>query len=403
MSAPAAARVTTNQAGVLLAAGGHMVTDLYQGVLPALLPFLVVERGYSYAAVAGLTLAATLISSIVQPVFGWLGDLRPLRWLIPAGILLAGLGMGAVGLTESYALTWVAIAISGFGVAAFHPEGARAARQAAGNSNQAMSIFAVGGNGGFAVGSLLATPVFIYLGVSGAPLLAIPAVLMAVLLAVRLGPVLGPPLGARGGSGRRAAGRDDWPSFLKLTSVVVLRSVLFFGITSFLALYFIDVLGASEGVGGAMVTAFLISGAVGTVLGGWLADKYGRIVCMRLGFLVAIPGLAGMIAFGHWVPAALSVLLLGVGLSLPFGVFVMLGQDYLPNRIGTASGVTVGLAVTIGGLFNPLLGSLADATSLRLMLTVLLIVPVAAVLMTGFLREAAPPTASDRAGGAEVA
>ena len=141
-----------NRRGIALISSAHVVDDAYQGVVPALLPFLVAERHYSYAAVSGLTLAATLLSSVAQPVFGWWTDRRPRRWMIPAGILMAATGVASVGLFSSYLVTWLVIALSGLGIAAFHPEAARAARQAAGNSNRAMSVFALGGNAGFALG-----------------------------------------------------------------------------------------------------------------------------------------------------------------------------------------------------------------------------------------------------------
>ena len=134
----------------------HMVDDLYQGVIPAMLVFFVSERHYSYAAVAGLTLAATMLSSIVQPAFGVWTDRKPRRWLVPAGMLVAALGVAAAGLFSSYATTWLMVALSGLGIAAFHPSAASAARRAAGDSNRGMSIFALGGNVGFALGSLLA-------------------------------------------------------------------------------------------------------------------------------------------------------------------------------------------------------------------------------------------------------
>ena len=134
----------------------HMVDDLYQGVIPAMLVFFVSERHYSYAAVAGLTLAATMLSSIVQPAFGVWTDHKPRRWLVPAGMLVAALGVAAAGLFSSYATTWLMVALSGLGIAAFHPSAASAARRAAGDSNRGMSIFALGGNVGFALGSLLA-------------------------------------------------------------------------------------------------------------------------------------------------------------------------------------------------------------------------------------------------------
>lgn len=273
-----------NRRGIALISSAHVVNDAYQGVVPALLPFLVAERHYSYAAVSGLTLAATLLSSVAQPLFGWWTDRRPRRWLIPAGILTAATGVASVGLFSSYLLTWLVIALSGLGIAAFRPEAARAARQAAGNSNRAMSVFALGGNAGFALGSLITAPVLLLAGLRGTVLLIVPALVMVVILVTRLTTILDRP-----GQRRTATlptGVDDWPAFLRLTSVVVVRAVLFFGLTSFLALYFIHELGASPGVGGASLTLFLVAGGIGTLLGGWVADRHGRLTSIRLGFVL---------------------------------------------------------------------------------------------------------------------
>jgi FSR family fosmidomycin resistance protein-like MFS transporter len=360
--------------------------DIYQGMVPALLPFLVIERHYTFAAVSGLTLAATVLSSVAQPAFGWLTDRRPRRWIIPAGITAASLGVGAVGLFSSYLLTWLAIALSGLGVAAFHPEAARAARQAAGDSTRAMSVFALGGNVGYALGPLLATPVLLLTGVRGTPLLILPGLVMAAVLLARLGRVLD------GRAGRRRAsmlpvGSDDWPAFGRLTAVVVVRSVLFFGLSTFVALYFIGELGASTAQANAVLTLFLVSGAIGTLLGGWLADRAGRLVCIRFGFLLAIPAMAGLAVVTDRTLAIALVVLTGIAVYLPFSVFVVLGQDYLPNRIGTASGVTVGLAVSVGGLAAPALGALADATSLRTVFTVLVALPVVALALSTLLSD----------------
>src|SRR5690554_4632997 len=190
-------------------ASAHVFDDFYQGVVPALLPFLVAERHYSYAAIAGLTLAANLLSSIVQPAFGWWGDRRPRRWLIPVGMLTAGVGVALIAFTPEYWMTWLAIALSGVGVAAFHREGARAARQASGDSHRAMSIFALGGNVGFALGSLVATPLLLVTGLTGSVFFIIPAVVMAGILLLRMRTVLD----GRTGDLKRPAqtgGRDDW-------------------------------------------------------------------------------------------------------------------------------------------------------------------------------------------------
>lgn len=377
-----------NRRGVAIVSGSHVVDDLYQGVVPALLPFMVAERHYTYAAVSGLTLAATVLSSVAQPGFGLLTDQRPRRWLMGAGMGTAAVGVGLSGLFSSYGVTWLVIALSGLGIAAFHPEAARAARHAAGNSNQAMSIFALGGNVGYALGALVATPVLLAFGLRGTPLLVIPAALMIIVLARHLGPVLDGQSGREGAS-RRPAGPDEWPAFWRLTVVVILRSIMFFGITSFLALYLIHHLHASVAVGGAALTTFLVSGAIGTLLGGWIADRTAALTSVRIGFALAVPALAGLVLAGNLVVGFIFVVLAGIASYLPFSVFVILGQDYLPNRIGTASGVTVGLAVSVGGLFNPIFGALADATSLRTMLTAVIALPVIALAMSLFLREPA--------------
>jgi FSR family fosmidomycin resistance protein-like MFS transporter len=371
---------------VALMSVAHGVDDLYQGIVAALLPFLVVERHYTYAAVSGLTLAATVLSSVAQPAFGWLTDRRPRRWMIPAGMTVAGLGVGAAGLFSSYLLTWLMFAASGLGIAAFHPEAARAARQAAGNSTRAMSVFALGGNVGYALGPLLATPVLLITGVRGTPLLILPVLVMAALLVARLGRVLD----GRPGQRRISAlpvGMDDWPAFARLTAVVVVRSVLFFGLTTFLALHFIRDLGASTAEADAVLTTFLVAGAAGTLLGGWLADRAGRLICIRVGFALAIPAVLGL-ALATSRPLAIAlVAVTGVALYLPFSVFVVLGQDYLPNRIGTASGVTVGLAVSVGGLAAPALGVLADATSLRTVFALLVLLPIIALALSTLMHD----------------
>lgn len=367
-------------------ASSHLIDDFYQGVVPALLPFLVLERQYSYAAVAGLTLAANLLSSIAQPAFGWWGDRKPRRWLIPTGMVTAAIGVSLVAFTPEYWTTWLVIAISGIGISAFHPEAARAARIAAGDSNRAMSVFAVGGNLGFATGSLVATPLLLLTGLGGTPLLVIPAAVMAVVIVVWLRRVLDGPAD----SPRRVfhpSGPDNWPGFLRLTAVVVVRSIVFFGSVSFIALYFIHDFRTSQALGGAALTVFLTCGAVGTLIGGWLADRVGRLVSIRIGFAASIPSLLGVVLAPTWPLAMVFVALFGVAIFVPFAVFVILGQDYLPNRIGIASGVTVGLAVTVGGLFSPLLGWIADQSNLQVAFVILVGLTVVCLGLAFLLRD----------------
>ena len=372
---------TVNRRGIAMMSSAHLVDDIYQGVVPALLPFFVAQRHYSYASVAGLTLAGTILASVAQPAFGWLGDRRPLRWLVSAGMLTAGGFVVLAGYFDSYLVTWLVIAASGLGVAAFHPEAARLARKAAGDNNRGMSIFALGGNSGFALGTLLTTQVLLITGLRGTGLLIIPAIVMGFILITRLDSVIdGPAAHATHASVIRTG--DDWSSFFRLAGVVVIRSIAFAALSSFLGLFFIHQLGVSTGAGNAALTVFLVAGGIGTILGGWLADRAGRLTSLRLGLGISVPALLALLAVNSTAVAYVLAAVLGIAMFMPFAIFIMLGQDYLPSRIGTASGLTAGLAVTIGGLFSPLLGWMADSTSLRTMLIVVAALPLIALAIS---------------------
>jgi MFS transporter, FSR family, fosmidomycin resistance protein len=377
----------------------HAIDDLYQGAVPALLPFLAIERHYSYAGLTGLTLAATFLSSAVQPAFGVLTDRRRVGWLIAAGLFVAGVGVGLSGLGDSYLITWLAICVSGIGVAAYHPEATRTARGVAGDSTQAMSWFSVGGNIGIALGPVLVTPVLLVTGLRGTPLLALPAAAMAALLAIRrpwrrAQAAARPERSAGAGADETARPRrDDWRSFARLTAVVVTRSIAYFGIASLLALFVIRRFHEPTAAGSAALTAFVAAGAVGSLTGGWLADRWRRLATMRLGYACAIPAMLLVAAAPDVFVAFGAAVAAGLFLYLPFAIQVTLGQDYLPNRIGTASGVTLGLAMSIGGLAAPLFGLLADSQGPAVSLAVLAGLPLLSLALAGRLREPRPARA----------
>lgn len=358
----------------------HIVDDFYQGLVPASIPFFVLERDYSYVAASGLALAATLGSSLPQPVLGVLADRRKLLWLAPAGLAAAGIGAGLAGLAPSYPLVWILLLLSGLGVAAFHPAAGRDARRAAGDSATAMSLFAAGGSIGFFLAPALATPALVSLGVGATALFVPPAVLMAFVL-WRHQQRRDPGAAAPPGTG----GRDRWLPFLVLTAVEIIRSVVFLGLNTFIALYWIVHLGAGRYAGGLALTAFLVGGVIGTLAGGRLADRIGMLHTIRIGCAAAVPALLALRLAPNPGAGLILAVLAGMTVNLPFAVFVKLGQDYLPARPGTAAGVTLGLAVSAGGLFVPVLGTLADRHGPQAVLTVLCGVPLAAAVLALFL------------------
>jgi FSR family fosmidomycin resistance protein-like MFS transporter len=380
----------------------HVVDDLYQGAVPALLPFLAIERHYSYAGLTGITLAATFLASVVQPGFGALTDrYRNLGWLVAAGLLVAGLGIGVSGLGDNYLITWFAVAASGIGVAAYHPEATRTARGMAGDSTQAMSWFSVGGNLGIALGPVVVTPVLLATRLHGTPLLALPAVIMAAVLAVRRPWRQAGGTGTGPGHARRrepaaARGRaDDWRGFARLTVVVVLRSVAYFAVASLVALYAIRHFHTPAAVGSALLTTFIASGVIGTLSGGWLADRWQRIGTLRLGYGLAAAAVLLLVAAPDLAVLFIAAFVLGIVLFAPFAVQVTLGQDFLPSRIGMASGVTLGLGTSAGGVAAPLFGLLADAYGLPAALATAAAFPAVACALTFLLRDPRPRSGRD--------
>lgn len=363
---------------------GHAAVDFYQGAVPALVPFLVAERHYGYAAASGIVLAATLLSSLVQPLFGSLTDRWTMPWLIPVSTLCAGLGIALSGLGDSYVLTCLAVALSGTGVAAYHPEAARLARVASGGSHVAMGWFSLGGNIGFALAPAAVGPLLSAGSLSASPWLAVPAV-AGVLLTVHVIRALAPRAAVAKAAARRA-GRDNWPEFLRLTAVIVCRSVVFVGLSAFIAVYAQQRVGGGATAGSVALFVLFAGGAVGTVLGGRLASRWGRVRTIRIAYAACVPAVAGLVLVpgpALYVFAALT----STALYVPFSLHITLGQDLLPNRMGTASGVTLGLAVSVGGVASPAIGALADTTGLRTALLPLIALCAVAWLIARTLTE----------------
>lgn len=362
---------------------GHFFTDVNQGALPAILPFLIAEHNLSYASAATLVLAANFVSSIIQPLLGHLADRRSMPWMMPLGILGAGLGLAFTGFIDAYWLLFLSVTISGIGIAAFHPEAARLANRVSGEKKgTGISIFAVGGNAGFAVGPIITTASLLFWGLKGTLVLLLPVTIMAFFLGTEIKNMqqARPAPGKNQPATVRASAADEWGAFARLVIVIFSRSVMFYGLSTFIPLYWINALHQSKAAGGTALSILLFSGVIGTLLGGRLADKYGYRPVIRAGFSALIPVMMLFLVATEVTVATLLLIPIGLGLYIPFSPMIVLGQKYLPNRMGLASGVTLGLAVSIGGLTTPLLGWLADQYGLSLAFSIIASVPVIAAL-----------------------
>jgi MFS transporter, FSR family, fosmidomycin resistance protein len=366
--------------------GGHLATDLAQGSLPALLPFLVDEFDLTYTMAAALVLAATFSSSVIQPVFGLWSDARGALWLLPAGVALAGIGMGAAAVAPAYWVALLCVLAAGVGVAAYHPEGSKFASYVSGARRASgMAFFSVGGNVGFALGPILAAALILAFGLDGAVLLAVPGLLVALglLFVLRYLADFAPPTDLVRESGRARAERRG----LTLLLVVVgLRSVAHMGLFTFIPLWE-KAQGHSATFGTWVLGGFLIAGAVGTLAGGRLADRFGRRPVLRWSFVVATPLILVYVLVGGPLGIA-AVVLAGAAVIGTFGVSLVMSQEYMPGRVGMASGLSIGLAIGLGGVAALTLG----AVDLRTAVLATALGPALALVVSMFL----PPAPSRR-------
>jgi FSR family fosmidomycin resistance protein-like MFS transporter len=289
------------------------------------------------------------------------------------------------------------VLVSGIGVAAYHPEGMKFAAYASGERRASgMAIFSVGGNVGFGIGPLLASGLVVALGLHGGLLLIVPCLVVASILIAEKRYLAGfVPSGRL--PGRLSDDPDRPRAFALLQAVVMLRSIAHYGLFAFIPLWEHDVRGASEAEATRLLSLFLLTGALGTLVGGPLADRFGRKPVLVATYAAAVPLILVYVLVGG-VAGVVALALAGAAVVSTFGITTVLSQEYLPSRIGTASGLSVGLAIGLGGVFALSLGGVADAIGLETALLLSAIGPalgaVLALLLPTERRRLVEPAAS---------
>jgi len=366
-----------------LLSGGHLATDFANGALPALIPYFKDRFGLSYTLAAVLMLASTASSSVVQPLFGLWSDRRGALWLLPGGVALAGVGIALAADAPSYALVVVLVVVSGLGVAAFHPEGSKFAAYASGTRRASgMSAFSVGGNIGYAFGPIAAGAVVAAFGLRGGLLLAVPGAVLALAL-LRRYRFLGSFAPAADAPARHDAGPDRPGALILLLGVIAFRSCAWFGLITFVPLWEVS-LGHGKSAGSHLLALMLLAGGIGTIAAGRAADRFGRRPVL-LASLVATPPLIGAFIVVGGAIGAVCLALVGVCVIGTFGVTMVMSQEYLPSRIGTASGLSIGMSVGLGGFAAVALGAVADSIDLRAALWVAAAAPLVSVALGALL------------------
>ncbi|GIV83259.1 MAG: MFS transporter [Candidatus Roseilinea sp.] len=363
----------------------HISVDMQTSSLTVLLPLLLAAFGLNYSLAALIVSVNNLVIAVAQPLFGIVGDRKPMRWLMFAGALLCGAAMVSVTLLPSYELVLVAVVLSGLGSAAFHPEALSAVRAVSGEkSASGTSFFFFGGNLGFALGPFLATLLIAAYGAPGALGMIAPTLLATgALFAQRRA------FGARAGvAGSRRAGAATpanvrrvfwWVVFL--LALIAVRSLILSGLQTFIPLYFTGYSDLPKERIGAMVSALIFSGAFGTLLGGPLSERIGRRNTLCLAMLIVLAALFIFLR-SEGLAQLIAISIAGAFITMPWPISVVMVQEAMPDHVGLAGGLTLGLAYGASGLGVSLLGGIADMVGLPAVMTLITLLPILVFFMS---------------------
>jgi len=385
-----------NKKALAILSAGHLVTDVNQGALPALLPFFKEVMNLSYTTAGIILLFGNLTSSVIQPAFGILSDKRPIGWLLPLAPFIACLGMSLTGLIPNYYLLLICVIVSGFGVASFHPEGFKTAHFFTGDKKATgMSIFAVGGSLGIALGPVWTLTLVTSLGLKGTLVMIGPGILMAAILFFSISWLTTPVWSAftrAKKETKKPLSKSQKISLLLLISVVTVRSWTQLGLVSYIPFYYIDYLKGDPLYAGKLVSTFLMAGALGTLIGSPLADRWGHKNFLLISLILTFPILllfyntSGLIAF-----VVLGIA--GMVLISSFALTTVMAQGLLPQHLGMASGLMVGFAIGTGGIGVTLLGTIADIWGVPMAMKTIFVLPLIAFGLA-LLVKYPPPTKS---------
>jgi FSR family fosmidomycin resistance protein-like MFS transporter len=360
---------------------GHLFTDINQGYLPALLPFFKEAMNLTYTMSGVILLSANLTSSIIQPVFGHLSDRRPFGWLLPLSPFIACLGLSLTGFAPSYAFLLLSVILGGFGIASFHPEGFKTAHFFTGAKKATgMSIFAVGGNLGIAVGPMVAFTLVTSFGLKGTLAMILPGILIGIVLLLNM-PMLSTPVQHAHREAKKEAkvplSRDQKTSFCLLLIIATLRAWIQFGMVTYIPFYYINYLKGNPLYAGKLVTTFLMAGVAGTLLGAPLADRWGHKKFLLTTLILSFP----LLLLFYYTSGPVTFVILGMtGMVLvsTFALSTVMGQALLPQHLGMASGMMVGFTISSGGIGVTLLGAIADTWGVPMALKAIFVLPLIA-------------------------
>ena len=392
ISAPATAQGTA--LGILGAISlCHGLNDLMQSVIPAVYPILKTAYRLDFGQIGLITFANTVTASLLQPVVGYMTDLRPKPYSLAIGMGFTLLGLLLLSAAPSFAIVLIAVALVGVGSSVFHPESSRVARLASGGRyGFAQSLFQVGGNAGSATGPLLAAFIVLPYGQRSIAWFAVTA-LAAMTILTRVGTWYKHHLADRARSAAARVGpalprgRVRW-ALLILVALVFSKNVYLASLTSFYTFYLIQSFGVSVQSAQMHLFILLAAAAAGTFIGGPVGDRIGRKYVIWISILGVLP-FTLLLPYANLMWTGILTVIIGLVMASAFSAIVVFAQELVPGRVGAISGLFFGFAFGAGGLGAAMLGQLADATSIQFVFKVCSFLP-ALGLLTAFLPNIEP-------------
>jgi len=381
---------------VMFAIGAcHLLNDSLQAVIPAMFPILEKDLGLTFTQLGLIAFALNIVASLLQPVIGFISDKKPMPFALPFGMASSFLGMAGLAFAPEYWMILLSVVFLGFGSAVFHPEGSRVSYMAAGTKRGlSQSIFQVGGNSGQALAPLISAFILVPLGQRGAALFLFVAALGIFILS-RISVWYKEELAQQKLQKGKKVLLSSLPELTKrqvgaalalLLIIIFARSFYVTNMTSFYIFHLMEAYGLTIQTGQLYIFLFLAVGAAGTFFGGPLADRIGRKNVIVLSLLVPIP-LALALPYVPLFAVLMLLALIGFFIMLSFSVTVVYAQELVPSKIGTMSGLTVGLAFGMGAIGGVVIGILMDSIGVYETMVVVSFLPIIGLVGLGLPRD----------------
>lgn len=368
----------------------HFLNDMIQSIIPSIYPILKDKFGFSFAQIGIITLIFQMTSSILQPFTGLYADKHPRPYALSIGMCFTLVGLLVLAFAENYLLILLSVSVVGLGSSIFHPTASRVAQLASGGKKSlAQSIFQVGGNGGSALGPLLAAAIILPFGQHSISFFALAALLAAIIM-VRLGSWYKARMAYATKHPQKTVGintniskRAKYGALAILIMLVFSKYFYTSCITSYFTFFLIDKFGISVGASQLCLFVFLAAFAIGTVAGGLLGDKFGRKYVIWFSILGSAP-FALIMPYANFAWTIVCTFLSGLIIASAFSSIVVYATDLMPDKVGLIAGIFFGLMFGLGGLGSAFFGWLADKTSIEFIFKVSSYLPLLGII-AGFL------------------